>query len=65
METWQTILIAGAILLVSIGLFIGSYLLNKKTPKPEGCQETSKECGACGIVSCSHHPVNSNEKGDK
>jgi hypothetical protein len=65
METWQTILIAGAILIVAIGLFIGSYLLNKKTPKPEGCEDTSKECGACGIVSCSHHPINNKEKGDK
>ena len=32
------IVIAVLIVLVCVGLFIGTYILNKRTPKPEGCE---------------------------
>jgi len=45
-----------AILLVggAIFLFIFTYLLNKRTPKPEGCENLSEECEGCQILTCSH-----------
>ena len=57
LEGWTNYLIAGGVLLALIALFIGTYLLNKKTPKPDGCKE-HVECEGCKIVSCSHHPSN-------
>ena len=49
-----SIILAVIIMMILIGAFIGSYLLNKKTPKPEGCENLSEECEGCQIVSCSH-----------
>ena len=43
-----------AIVLV-VGLFLlNAYLFveNKKTPKPEGCENLTPDCGACGMVDC-------------
>jgi hypothetical protein len=42
---WMAILVA---------IYIGTYILNKKTPKPEGCEEL-KECSGCANVACSHY----------
>ena len=39
-------------------LFVGTYLLNKKTKKPEGCIDASEYCEGCSLTSCSHHPSN-------
>ena len=45
--------ILGALLLiVLIGLFIFTYLLNKRTPKPEGCENLEENCEGCQITSC-------------
>lgn len=45
----------GALLLVGlIGLYILFYLLNKKTPKPEGCEHLEENCEGCQITSCSN-----------
>ncbi|MGM9857675.1 MAG: hypothetical protein ACI311_00245 [Bacilli bacterium] len=49
------------ILLVCIALFVGTYLLNKHTKKPEGCEEVSEHCIGCTITTCSHHPDNSKD----
>ncbi len=35
-------------------IYIGTYLWNKHTPKPEGCEEM-KECAGCANIACSHH----------
>ena len=35
-----------------VGAFVGSYLLNKKTPKPEGCENIDDSCEGCQITSC-------------
>lgn len=39
------------ILCVVIILFIGTYLLNKKVPKPDGC-EISEKCKTCQMTNC-------------
>ena len=46
------------ILLVCIALFVGTYLLNRHTKKPDGCENIT----GCTISSCSHHPNNSKEE---
>ena len=38
------VVIAIGIIVVCVILFIGTYILNKRTPKPEGCQEIGSEC---------------------
>ncbi len=58
----ENYLIAGGVVLVCIGLFIVSYLLNKKTPKPDGCEEKEEHCDTCGITSCFHHPSKNENK---
>ena len=53
------------IVIICVLLFVGTYLLNKRTKKPEGCEDMSEHCEGCSIVNCSHHPNNSNkEKGE-
>jgi len=37
------------------GLFIFSYVLNQRTPKPEGCVNLSENCEGCQITSCANH----------
>ena len=44
-------------------LFVGTYLLNKKTKKPEGCETLN--CEGCSIANCSHQPDKNKEKGEK
>lgn len=52
------IIIAIAIMAALIALFFISYLLNKKTPEPEGCRDLKKNCVGCGILSCGSNPAN-------
>lgn len=53
--------IVWAILLVSI--FIITYIMNRNTPKPEGCEEIINEvsCRCCKQLSCGHHPKQNNK----
>lgn len=49
-------------LAIMIAIFIGTYLLNKNTPKPEGCDDM-EECSACANFGCtmnSHHKEENN-----
>ncbi|MGI6734589.1 MAG: hypothetical protein BWY30_01046 [Tenericutes bacterium ADurb.Bin239] len=50
------IFIAILIMAVLIGLYIGSYVLNKRTKKPEGCEEIASSCTGCAVTTCSHNP---------
>lgn len=50
----EKVIFAIIIVGVAVGLFIFSYLLNKRTPKPEGCESLSEECEGCSILTCSH-----------
>ena len=48
-------MIAAIILFVCLCVFCGlGYYLNKKTPKPEGCEELSESCAGCKIKDCMH-----------
>ena len=47
-----SIIMAGVIMTLLIGAFIGSYLLNKNTPKPEGCENIDENCVGCQVTSC-------------
>ena len=55
------------VVLVCIALFIGSFLLNKKTKKPDGYENLDETCSGCQLTQCSHHPNQKQEenKGDK
>jgi len=49
-----TIMFAISVLLLII--FFVTYILNKKTPKPEGCEDiliSDENCGACNNTACS------------
>ena len=52
------IILAVAVVLVSVALFIFTYILNKRTPKPEGCENVGSECEGCQMTSCSHYKKN-------
>ena len=52
-----TIIILGLL----IAMFIVCFLLNKKTPKPEGCENLDESCEGCQITSCSHRIENKEE----
>lgn len=63
MSETTRIILAVVILLVCVGLFIFTYILNKRTPKPEGCQDISAECEGCQITSCSHYKEKNKKEG--
>lgn len=37
---------------VMIGIFLLVFLLNKKTPVPEGCEDLEAECATCPVKTC-------------
>lgn len=45
-----------------VGVYILGYLLNKKTPKPKGCEDLTADCGACQLVDCTHNPAHHKEE---
>ena len=47
-----SILVAGLVMTGLVVAFVFSYLLNKKTPKPEGCENIDENCEGCQITSC-------------
>ena len=47
-------LLAALILIALIGLYILFYLLNKNTPKPEGCESLEENCEGCQVTSCAN-----------
>jgi len=40
------------ILAIMIGLFLICFIANRKTPKPEGCEDLEAECEHCPITTC-------------
>ena len=47
-----SILVAVLVITGLVLAFVFSYLLNKKTPKPEGCENLEENCEGCQITSC-------------
>ena len=62
MNETTAIIIAVGVVVISIGLFIFTYLLNKRTPKPEGCKNFESECEGCQMTSCSHYKEKEEKK---
>ena len=56
------IILAIVLIVVLVVLFIGTYILNKRTPKPEGCEDLGSECEGCQITSCSHYKEKEEKK---
>ena len=52
-----TIVIVG----VLIAMFIVCFLLNRKTPKPKGCENLEAECETCPITTCLKNSSNKEE----
>lgn len=52
---WVSVIAAIAILAILIGVFIWTFLANKKTPKPEGCEVDIDKCSSCDAVNCGYH----------
>lgn len=47
---------------VLVGIYIFLFLKNRKTPKPEGCEDLRPDCGGCQDLSCPNNP-NKTQKG--
>ena len=55
-------MLAAILVLAGLGAFFAvGYVLNSRTPVPEGCENLKAECEGCRITSCAHHPVKQTE----
>lgn len=46
---------------VLVGIYITVYLLNKKTPKPPGCENLKAGCRGCADVFCLNNPAHESQ----
>ena len=59
-------IIATVIIVVTlIVTFIVCFMLNRKTPKPEGCEDLEGECETCPITTCLKNTSKKEEKVDE
>lgn len=61
------LIIGIAIILVLVILFVISYILNKKTPVPKGCENLlidEEKCSSCTNELCKLRPKNSLKEED-
>ena len=56
MSVWALVWVA-----ILIAVYISTYLLNKNTPKPEGCEEIV-DCSGCNDITCSNHSAHKKEE---
>jgi len=50
-------MLAAIILFVALSSLVAiGYIFNKRTPKPEGCENLLENCEGCNIKDCEHHP---------
>lgn len=47
-----------------VAIYITLYLMNKKTPKPEGCEDLHADCEGCKDFGCTNNPVHHQTKGE-
>ena len=52
-QLFLTILFFGSL----VGIYIFLFLKNKKTPKPEGCENLKADCEGCKDIYCPNHPT--------
>lgn len=50
-------------LMVLGAIYALSYVLNRHTPIPAGCEELTASCNGCAISSCELHPTQKVEGG--
>lgn len=55
MEPWLRILLAILVFSALVGIFVLGFILNKRTPKPAGCEDLEATCHACPVTSCGHN----------
>jgi len=51
------VLVTILVLVGTVSLYILSYVMNKRTPVPEGIVPLA-DCDACNTLSCAQHPEN-------
>ena len=57
-------LIAFGFIALIVVLFIGTYVLNNRTQKPD-IDVDIEGCGGCHNINCGHHPSHKNVKEEK
>lgn len=60
MDEILRIIVAVLIFSALVGLYIGSYLLNKKVKKPEGAEDLTASCTGCAVTTCANNPGEGN-----
>lgn len=45
-----------------VTIYIALYLMNKKTPLPEGCENLKADCEGCKDYACSNNPAHNSRK---
>ncbi|MDR1781656.1 MAG: FeoB-associated Cys-rich membrane protein [Bacilli bacterium] len=43
------------LLLIVVGLFVSSFIIDKNTKIPKGCNADFSGCHGCGNFHCGHH----------
>lgn len=61
MEPWLRILLAIIVFTSLSGLFTLGYVLNKRTPKPAGCEDLAAHCHTCPVAGCGHNTSGNEE----
>ncbi len=45
-----------------VTIYIVLYLINKKTPLPEGCENLKADCEGCKDYACTNNPAHNSRK---
>lgn len=45
-----------------VTIYIALYLMNKKTPLPEGCENLKADCEVCKDYACTNNPAHNSRK---
>lgn len=45
-----------------VTIYIVLYLMNKKTPLPEGCENLRADCEGCKDYACTNNPAHNSRK---
>ena len=47
---------------ILVTIYIVLYLMNKKTPLPEGCENLKADCEGCKDYACTNNPAHNSRK---
>ncbi len=45
-----------------VGIYVFLFLMNRKTPKPPGCEDLKADCEGCKDIACMNHPSHEKNK---